>query len=398
MFAQCQRDAYQRTLNAEVLACVERDGHYLATLTDTVLYPEGGGQPSDLGTVNGVSVTGVKTHPDGGFLHALVGPVDLGPTELAVDWSRRYDHMQQHTAQHLVTAIAADRFAMATVGFHLGSEVSTIDLQSPSLSPRDLDSLEETANAEVRKARTVSVRFVEPRELTELDVRTRGLPEGHTGTIRLVEIHGLDVNTCGGTHVRSTAEIQIVTFLDTEKMRGLVRLSYVAGERARTRWAQSRGREREVTRLLQCGADDHVAGLEKVIAARNLAERSNRHLEEQLADLLGEQLAASSEPFAALHRDDADFGFLNRITRAALDRRPDLLLLLTAGPSQDGRKNRAGLFLLAGPPDIVKELGPVVAEVVEGRGGGSPGRFQGKATRLENTEDALEFLRVRSCR
>ena len=395
MFAHCQHDAFARSLTTEVVSCVKEDGRFVAILRDTVLYPEGGGQPSDTGTVNGVSVTHVEARDDGPFAHWVESQIEPGPAVVLVDWDNRYQHMQQHTAQHVITAIALDRLGMATVGFHLGAELSTIDLETPSLSESQLQQLEHSANLEVTAARPVSVRFVEPEEYGQLNVRSRGLPAGHAGTIRLVEIAGLDVNTCGGTHVASTAELQVVAFLGTEKLRGNVRLKYVAGERARKRWVQSHDRERTMTKLLECRPEDHVDGLEKIVAARNSLQRQKNRLEEELAKLLGEKLAATPEAVAALHRDDTDFGFLNRVSRAAHDLRPDLLVLLTTGSSQEQMKNRSGLFLMTGPPDAVSELGPVVAEVLEGRGGGAKGRYQGKAQRLENLEDAIQFLQTR---
>ena len=395
MFAHCQHDAFARSLSTRALSCVEKDGRFIASLADTVLYPEGGGQPSDTGTVNGVPVTHVDVGNDGRFDHWLDAPVEPGPVEVVVDWERRYDHMQQHTAQHLITVVALEQLGARTVGFHVSAEMSTIDLEIPSLSGADLRHLEDLTNVEVRAPRSVSVRFVEPNEYARLTVRSRGLPAGHEGTIRLIEIEDLDVNTCGGTHVASTAELQTIALLGTEKLRGNVRLKYVAGERARARWAQSRDRERAISALLECRPKDQVDGLEKIIAARTALQRQKNHLDAELARLLGQKLASTSDPVAALHRDDTDLGFLNRVSRAAHELRPDLLLVLTTGSSRDEQEKRTGLFLITGPDDAVAELGPVVAEVVEGRGGGAKGRYQGKAQRLENMDDAIQFVKAR---
>ena len=127
---------------------------------------------------------------------------------MVLDWPRRWDHMQQHTGQHLLTAVASDRFGWQTTAFHLGGEVSDVELAVPSLASADLRALEDVIAEEIRRQRAVSARRVSRETYQALPVRTRGLPADISGEIQLVEIEGLDLNTCGGTHLRSTAEPQ----------------------------------------------------------------------------------------------------------------------------------------------------------------------------------------------
>ena len=391
--ATCQNDSYLREIVTEVIGCApvaaEDGGGFAVTVTDTVLYPEGGGQPTDHGVLGGVPVRRVS-RAEGAFVARTEGPVPKGRVAMRVDWGRRYDHMQQHTAQHLLTALAQDRLGHATTSFHLSAERSDIELDVDELRPADIEALEDLANAEVRAAHPVRYRYVEPADLASLAVRTRGLPEGLEDTVRLVEIDGIDLNTCGGTHVANTAELQCIKLVGSERIRGGTRLYYVAGERARQALGDALERERTLTRLLCCGAAEHAAAIERTLTAAQTHERANRALTAELAEVSGRALAASGEPVAALHRPGADLQLLSAMARSASEVRPDLLMLLTA--AEPG--SQAGVFLLAGPGEAVARLGPQVATTLSGRGGGKGGRFQGKAERIDQREAALALLRA----
>ena len=204
-----ERDPWLRELDVEVLETGVEAGRAWARLSDTVLFPEGGGQPADGGWLGEVPVDDVQRR-EGEVVHYLASAVAPGPGTLRLDWTRRFDHMQQHTAQHLLSALAADRFGWETTSFHLGEVTSDVELAVAALPPAGLAELEEAIAAEVRAARPVSTRRVPPEALPGLAVRSRGLPAGHVGDVRLVEIAGLDLNTCGGTHLASTAEIECV--------------------------------------------------------------------------------------------------------------------------------------------------------------------------------------------
>ncbi|MBK9966059.1 MAG: alanyl-tRNA editing protein [Holophagales bacterium] len=229
-----EREPYLTELSVRVAETGIENGQPWAVLDDTVLYPEGGGQPADRGLLGGVPVLDVQV-VDGAIRHLLASPVSEGPFELQLDWNRRFDHMQQHTAQHLLTAVAADRLGWETTAFHLGPETCDVELAVASVGAGDLLRLEDEVAAEIRAARPVTQRRVRPDEMGSLPVRSRGLPEGHEGDVRLVEIEGIDLNTCGGTHLRATSEIEALKLLGTEKLRGGTRLFFVAGGRIRRR-------------------------------------------------------------------------------------------------------------------------------------------------------------------
>jgi alanyl-tRNA synthetase len=381
-----ERDPYLQALQTEIVEVGVEAGRPFALLADTVLYPEGGGQPSDRGWVGEVAVLDVQWC-EGQIRHYLEKTARTGFVAVRLDWRRRFDHMQQHTAQHLLTALAHDRFGWPTTAFHLGEQVCDIELDVPELAPVELDMLEETAAEEIRAARPVSVRHVSPEDLAALAVRTRGLPADHHGDVRLVEIVGVDLNTCGGTHVRSTAEIEVVKLLGTESMRGGTRLFYVAGGRLRRRLAAHEARSARLRSLLGAPDAEIVAAAEARLEQGRATEKRVRTLEEELAAAFAEALSAREGGVVSLHLEGKDAAFLQRVAKRLAA--PGKAALLTASAAE------GGFFVLAAGEGValdVQAAGRQLVELLGGRGGGSGRTFQGKVPSLAARERALERL------
>jgi Ser-tRNA(Ala) deacylase AlaX len=385
------RDAYLRELDTEVTATGEAEGRPWAATADTLFYPEGGGQPTDRGTMDGIAVLDVQS-VEGAIRHTLASPLARGPVSQVLDWPRRFDHMQQHTAQHLLTAVALGRFGWRTTAFHLGPVQSDIELAIPALSSEELRRLEDAVNEHLREARPVSVRFAGREQMAELGVRSRLLPAGHEGELRLVEIESLDLNTCGGTHVRSTGEIGSIALLTTEPMRGGTRMFFVAGDRVRRRLAGHEARNLELRGLLGSSDDD----LPQVVALRIEREkalaRDGRRLLEELAAATAEALAARPEQVVAAHWPERDMAFLQALGKALIVSRPERMALLAAGPPS------AGVFLVVAGEASGLDLaaaGAEVAGILGGRGGGRAPFWQGKATTLDRLDEATAALRRR---
>ena len=383
-----ERDPTLRTLDTRVLRGWVEDGQNWAVLEDTLLYPEGGGQPCDRGTANGIEVLEVCSHA-GEIHHRLAAPLPEGPVALVLEWARRFDHMQQHTGQHLLTALAQDRFGWATTAFHLGEEVCDVELAVPTLKPRDLDRLEEAVAAEIRAARPVRARRVDGEGYAREQVRSRGLPEGHMGDIRLVEIEGVDLNTCGGTHLRHTGELEALKLLGTEPLRGGLRLFFVAGGRLRHRLGAHEARTAALRSLLGAPDAGLVAALQVKLDQALGADKRLRRTEEELAEALAGGLASASGAMVVAHLGERDMAFLQRLARLVLAASPAKTVFLTAeGPGQ-------GIFLLSAGPEAsldIPALGRSVAEALGAKGGGSGKTFQGKAPDLAGRAQALLLL------
>lgn len=365
-----------------------------ALLADTILFPGGGGQPPDRGWLSGIEVTAVERRADG-VLHRLAAAPGGGTLRLQLDWERRFDLMQQHTGQHLLTAIAADRFGWRTTSFHLGPDLSDIELAVPGLAGPDLVALEAAVAAEVRAARAVRARRVPLAEMERLGARSRGLPEGFAGDARLVEIVGVDLAACGGTHLASTAEIEALALVGTEPMRGGTRLFWVAGGRVRRRLAEHERRTAELRRALGAPDAELVAAAEARTAALEARARELRRSEERVESLLGEVLAG--RPGTLLEEALADLlpGGPARLAQRVAALRPEALVFVTA-PLGEG----VAFALAAGEHSglAVADLGRGVAAALGARGGGSGRLFQGKAPSMGARDEAVDLLRAACAR
>jgi alanyl-tRNA synthetase len=259
-------------------------------LDRTAFYPTSGGQPNDLGSLAGQTVLDVQDE-DGRIAHLLAAPVEAVEVEGAVDWPRRYDHMQQHTGQHLLSAVLVELFGFQTVSFHMGSEVSTIELRTGDFTERHAEQAEERANQLVREARPVRIEF-------ESADAVEGLrkPSQRSGTLRIIEIEGIDRSACGGTHVRSTAEVGPIQIRRQEKLRGNVRIEFICGARAVRRVRQDFRIALELARQAAAPIDmlpEHYAALRQRFTE---ADRERERLVIELAKQEGAALYAETPP------------------------------------------------------------------------------------------------------
>ena len=383
-----ERDPRLTRLETSVIEVGVRDGEPFVILADTVLYPEGGGQPGDRGRVGGVRVCDVL-RLDGEIIHVLEASLEPGEVTVELDWVRRFDHMQQHTAQHLLTAVAADQFGWPTTAFHLGERVSDVELDVELLDAEQLRLLENAIATEVRAARAVRARRVTMGEYQSSEVRSRGLPAGHSGDVRLVEIDGVDVNTCGGTHCSSTAELEAIKLLGSQSQRGGTRLFYVAGERVRRRLGEEVERSAALRGLLGAADDELIAAAELRIEQVKDGARTVRRLEDELTVAIAHKLAGRTEAVSVEHVGNHDLSFMQRVAREFASLDPTRAVLLTAGGEE------AGFFLLAAGEmsDVdVTEIGPRIAEAMGGSGGGKGRMFQGRVSRLSDRAAAVALL------
>ena len=385
-----ERDPFATSLETRILRSGEEKGRPFVILEDTVFYPEGGGQPSDMGMLNRIQVVDVQKR-EGEIRHYLEAPASEGSAELNLDWNRRFDHMQQHTGQHLLTAVAQDQFRWETTAFHLGPQICDIELNAPSISPAEMGRLEDAVVAEIRARREVSARWVSAEAYGQEAVRSRGLPDGHVGDIRLVQIAGVDLNTCGGTHLHHTGEIESLKLLGTESIRGGTRLFYVAGGRVRRRLGAHEQRNATLRALLGAPDEDLVPALQIKLDQLLALDRRARKMEEELAEFQAAALAGQPGGFVEAHLEGRDMAFLQKLARGVLAADPAKAVFLSA------ELGGSGIFLLsAGERSVldVPTAGKAVAALLNAKGGGAGKSFQGKAPSLTAREQAVAALRA----
>uniref|UniRef100_A0A8C4IIQ0 Threonyl/alanyl tRNA synthetase SAD domain-containing protein n=1 Tax=Dicentrarchus labrax TaxID=13489 RepID=A0A8C4IIQ0_DICLA len=399
MAFQCQRDCYMKEFVTSVVSCCpaelkqEVNGKketvkgFNVKLQDTILFPEGGGQPDDHGLIGDVPVLRV-TRQGTEAIHFVSSPLEEGQeVQVKVDWERRFDHMQQHSGQHLITALADSFFGYKTTSWELGHQRSTIELDTPSVKPAQLQALEEAINENIRAHVPVTV------QLLPLTVRSRGLPEDHAGPIRIIDIEGIDANMCCGTHVSNLSHLQVIKLLGTEKgKKNKTNLIFLAGNRVLKYAEKSYSTERSLVSLLKTGPDVHVEAVDKLQKSVKLLQKTNLSLLRDMAVLIAQNFKNDPQRgnFFSLHKKEGDNEFMNIIVNEI--NTEETLVFLTVGEEKG-----AGCFVLAGPRGPVAKLGPRVLEILQGKGAGKNGRFQGKANSLAQREE-VEALLQQHCK
>ncbi|KAG7156272.1 Alanyl-tRNA editing protein Aarsd1-A-like [Homarus americanus] len=277
MVFYCQRHCYDKKYTTNVVSCkpakqdVVVNGKkkkidcYETTFEDTVMFPEGGGQPDDRGTVEGIPVLRVQRR-GGDAVHYLEKPLEVGAiVTQQIDWDRRHDHMQQHSAQHLITAVADAMYGYATNSWYLAESISYIELDTTKVSTAEINTIEETVNQRIKDATPVHIEEYDATDPKLREIRTRGLPDDVVGPVRVVTIEGVDANMCCGTHVRNLADLQAIKLLHTEKGKANKTLLYfVAGARVLRYLGECVSRERQFNILLHSCSSDHLRLVEKI--------------------------------------------------------------------------------------------------------------------------------------
>jgi alanyl-tRNA synthetase len=289
------QDSFLKHFAANVVACDPDGSRWKVVLDRTAFYPTSGGQPHDLGTLGGAQVLEVSDAEDH-IVHYTSAELPRGAVEGRIDWPRRFDHMQQHTAQHLLSAAFIELFGIQTVSFHLGEELCTIDLKAPALAQHQLDEAERRANEIIFEDRVVEIRFGTAAELAEIGVRKEVDREG---VLRAIRVEGFDFQPCGGTHLARTGQAGLVLLRKNEKRRDAVRVEFVAGGRALGVARRDYAILSEAAAKLTCGLAEVPAGIVKLAEDRRAQSAEGKRLENRLADLEAAQLTNGPDEFAA---------------------------------------------------------------------------------------------------
>jgi len=381
-----RQDPYLLEFEASVVAVREHDGRPAVVLDRTAFYAESGGQPWDTGTLGPAAVLAVIEDGDD-VVHVLDRPLEAGPVRGRVDGERRMDHIQQHHGQHLLSRAFVEVASAQTVAFHLGAEVTTIDLDR-LVTADQLSAAERRANEIVWSARPVRVAM-----LTAAEARESGIepPEGVTEAIRVVEAEGFDRQPCGGTHPRTTAEVGMIVLAGTERYKGGSRISFVCGHRALGFVARQRGAAEQLVSILSAPLPDLPAAAERMRAAVSEGERRERALLERAIDGDAHRLLAEVGGEAAGHPALVVSAFegwapaeLRALALRLVDLAPCVALL-------GSRTDKAHLVFAQseGLPHDIPALLRASLEAVGGRGGGRGNVAQGGGDRPERLDDAL---------
>jgi alanyl-tRNA synthetase len=379
-------DSYLKDFSAHVIGRSE-DGLRIY-LDRTAFYPASGGQPQDLGEIAGARVLDVVDE-DKQIAHITAEPVVGTAVECRVDWDRRFDHMQQHSGQHLLSAVLLDLYGFDTVGFHLGAESSTIDISATGIDPDQVLAVEESVNQRVFENRPVAVTF-------EAEAEAQGLrrrPTERHGVLRIVSIEGLDRSPCGGTHVRSTAEIGPGAIRKLDKVRGNLRIEFLCGQRAVRRARADFAALARIARVYSAPLDETPALVEAQRDALLVTQKAHRRVVTELARYRGQDLyGATAEGADGVRRS------LRRQPAGVLD---DEMRALAQGFTAQPRaifvaaSDSPPAALLAVSEDAGVHAGNLLKASVAkygGRGGGNALLAQGSVGSVELLERLLADL------
>jgi len=385
-------DAYRREFDASVVRVDRRDGRTGVVLDRSAFYPTSGGQPFDVGTIDGGPERAARhppAHPtagrpfqgrlqvidvvdeDGEIAHVVDGDVQglVSGQQVhgVIEWTRRFDHMQQHTGQHVLSAAIDRLFGVRTVSFHLGTGSSTIDL-SRELARGEMLAAETEANRIVWDNHPVSIRYASAEEVAALPLRKESAREG---TLRLVDIEGFDLSACGGTHVSATGGIGVIAIGATERFKGGQRVEFFCGGRALTAFRSMRETLSGAVRVLSVLPDELPAAIEKLQADARDRQKTIASLQQDLARYRADEYVASAEQTAAGRlvacAVDADANGLKSLASAMTSRPGHIAVLVST--------SRPALVVVARSQDVAVAANQIIAALTAkfgGRGGGKP--------------------------
>jgi alanyl-tRNA synthetase len=381
-------DALAREFDATVVSVAAEGDRFDVVLDRTAFYPSSGGQPFDTGVLGTARVIDVNDDEAGLIHHVVDAPLGVGDVvQGRIDWDRRVDHMQQHTGQHVLSAAFDRRFGVRTTSFHMGADVSTIDL-AREVTPREIALAEREANEVVWDARPVTIRFVSDTEAAALPLRKEPVK---SGTLRLVEVTGCDLSACGGTHVPQTGFIGAIVVVGWERFKGATRLTFACGGRALQSHAAFRDVVVSATRALSVLPAEVAGAIERLQSELKAAGRDLRRMQEELAVHQAAALRSGAEtigPFRVVltTQAGADAQALKTLA-AAVVREPGLVVIFTG-------EGTPTPVLAARSADVAFDAGAWIKRAtveLGGRGGGCPELAQAG---LEASSDRVrEFAR-----
>jgi alanyl-tRNA synthetase len=379
-------DSHLIEFDARVVDVADRVSGWTALVLDrTAFYPTGGGQPSDTGTLNSVRVVECIDDGDNGVLHVVQGtaPSRGDVVRGRVDWSRRLDHMQQHTGQHILSQALITLFNAPTRSFRVLEASCQIDVELNNPTTEIIERAVELANNVIWEDRAITIRSVTSGEAAELPLRKE---PARDGDLRLIEIEGFDLTPCGGTHAYRTGEVGMIAVRSWERAKGLTRIEFVAGVRALGDYRKANKSAREVAALFSTGRDDAPQLAAQMVEEHKELNRRIRVLEELAAEAEAQKLLSSASNGIVLHTFEArDAESLKKLAHALISH-PQIVALLGSRDKDTAR------LVFARSADAVGDMNALMLEacaLLDGRGGGKPEMAQGGGKKVEKLQEAL---------
>ena len=350
----------------------DTEGNNYVVLDNTAFYPTGGGQPHDMGTLNGVPVLNVE-EVDGEIRHFVAKSLgSVNQVEGIVNWARRFDHMQQHAGQHILSAAFVELFEFPTVSFHLGKDIVSIDLDTEEITSKQLETVEKLSNEIILENRSIETKWVTEAELEQYPLRKQ---LAVTDEIRLVVIPKYDYNGCGGTHPSTTGQVSALKILSTEKHRGRTRVYFVCGKRILKQLHRKTGILADASKLLSAPEEGINATIQKLLETNHLLVKSLEETQEALLAFEAKALLnTQKQGVVKAIFVGRTVQQLQKIAKLLVTESDETIVLLVA-------ENENRLQFVAARGALVKismkQVSSATLPIINGKGGGSDAFVQG---------------------
>lgn len=362
---------------------------YLIKLDKTIFFPNlSGGQPKDLGTISGKEVLDVYEDKDD-IVHVVGEEIGSKNVSLSIDWDNRFDLMQQHTGQHVLSASIKSLLNAKTVGFHIGDKYLTIDIDLSHISKANINQIEFLANKMIQSNFKIKSKILYSADLDKVDISK--VPKDNE-KIRIVSIEGISSSACSGTHVSSTGEIGLIKIINTDKYKGKTRITFLCGNRALKDYSLKHDSAKSIALSLSANADDLLEKFIKFKEEKDFLQKSNRDLRNELTCLKGDKLLENKKTFRNIDYIIEDLGDIDKselnLISSYLNKKENLIQIFKL------QSENHGMFLIAKSQNLsidLKEVFDTISKKIIVQGGGNKDRIQG-TTSLIIIDKVLEML------
>ena len=382
------QDAYIHTFSATILKQEsDETGKNYVVLNQTAFYPTGGGQPHDIGRIADRAVIDVE-EVNGEIRHYLDAPLQVGDSYVSctIDWGRRFDHMQQHAGQHILSASFDRLFGYKTVGFHMGTENLTIDLATEELTKEEASKAEELANNIILENRPIETKWVTEAELSQYDLRKETKVKEN---IRLVIIPDFDYNGCGGTHPKATGEVSAIKILDWEKQRKNIRIQFACGLRVIKKLEEKQNVLHQLTNLLNAPEKGIQQAVIRLLENEKQLTKALEQSKESLLQYEAKELAEKDQTVVTKVFENRTIQELQKLARMVVSDHQNSLVFFV---STDGTRLQVVLAKGKSRTENMKKLIGEILPMINGKGGGNDSFAQGGGEALLTGEQILNKL------
>jgi len=374
---------YQVEFEAKVAEKVAWEQKPALILDQTCFYPESGGQPSDKGMINGIEVIKVL-EDEARIIHLLAEDISSAKVTGKVAWQTRFDHMQQHSGQHILSQSFHELLGAETLAFHLGEAISTLEMDLRKISEEEVENIERRANEIVFEDREIKCYFIPEEKIESVPLRR---PPKKKGLIRVVEVSDFDFSACGGTHVRRTGEIGLIKIIRLERIRNNIRFEFICGRRALEDYLRKNRILRELSTRFTVNEGEILYSVEKLSSDLKSQQRNRKKMQEKIAQYEAQEIMQEAEGKV--------------IKEVFVDKTPEEVRFLVLSIIRKGdfvvlfglKGEERGHLILACSENLdidMREIVPLVSPLIKGKGGGSSSLVEVAGEEKENLEQALE--------